>query len=103
MGSLCVRIVEQPQGWHRAADRRDRNRLAPLPVHHELADDAGTVRFEKEEPVCMISPVPHGTLQDIVPEIIDLDSEPEVKQQTMDWKERCDEFMRKLNATTRKR
>jgi hypothetical protein len=46
----------------------------------------------------MIFPVPHGTLRDIVPEIIDLDSVPEVKQQTMEWKERCDEFMHKLNA-----
>jgi hypothetical protein len=46
----------------------------------------------------MVFPVPHGTLQDIEPEIIDLDSVPDVKQQTMDWKERRDEFMRKLNA-----
>jgi hypothetical protein len=37
----------------------------------------GTVRFENEEPVCMIFPVPHGTLQDIEPEIIDLDGMPE--------------------------
>lgn len=58
----------------------------------------GTVRFDKDEPVCMVFPVPHGTLQDIEPEIVDLDSVPEVKQQTMDWKERRDEFMRKLNA-----
>lgn len=58
----------------------------------------GTVRFEKDEPVCMIFPVPHGTLQDVVPEIIDLDSAPDVKQQTMEWKERRDEFMRKFNA-----
>jgi hypothetical protein len=46
----------------------------------------------------MIFPVPHGALQDVVPEIVELDSEPEMKQQTMDWKERRDEFMRKLNA-----
>ena len=33
----------------------------------------GTVRFDKDEPVCMIFPVPHGALQGVEPEIIDLD------------------------------
>ena len=58
----------------------------------------GTVRFDKDEPVCMIFPVPHGGLHEVSPEIVDLDSAPEVKQQTLEWKERRDEFMRKLNA-----
>jgi hypothetical protein len=58
----------------------------------------GSVRFDKDEPVCMIFPVAHGAMVDLVPEIVDLDSDPEMKQQTMDWKERRDEFMRKLNA-----
>jgi hypothetical protein len=58
----------------------------------------GTVRFDKDEPVCMIFPVPHGALQDVEPEIVELDSAPEVKQQTMEWKERRDEFMKKLTA-----
>lgn len=59
---------------------------------------AGTVRFEKDEPVCLLFPVPHGALPDVEPEIIDLDSAPEVKRQTMEWKERRDDFMRKFNA-----
>jgi hypothetical protein len=58
----------------------------------------GTVRFERDEPVCMIFPVPHGALQNVAPEIVDLDSAPEVRQQTMDWKERRDEFLEKLSA-----
>jgi len=58
----------------------------------------GTVRFERDEPVCMIFPVPHGALQNVAPEIVDLDSAPEVRQQTMEWKERRDEFMKKLSA-----
>jgi hypothetical protein len=58
----------------------------------------GTVRFDKDEPVSMIFPVPHGALQGVEPEIVDLDSAPEVKQQTMEWKERRDEFMKKLTA-----
>jgi hypothetical protein len=58
----------------------------------------GTVRFDKDEPVCMIFPVPHAALHEVAPEIVDLDSAPEVKQQTLEWKERRDDFMRKLNA-----
>ena len=58
----------------------------------------GSVRFERDEPVCMIFPVPHGALQNVRPEIVDLDSAPEVRQQTMEWKERRDEFMQKLVA-----
>jgi Family of unknown function (DUF6065) len=58
----------------------------------------GTVRFDKDEPLCMIFPVPHGVLQTVEPEIFSLDDEPELKAQTMAWKERRDDFMNKLNA-----
>jgi hypothetical protein len=58
----------------------------------------GTVRFDKDEPVCMVFPLPHGSLQEVAPEIVDLDSAPEVKRQALEWKERRDAFMRKLNA-----
>jgi len=56
----------------------------------------GSVRFDKDEPVCMISPVPHGALQDVTLEIVDLDSDAEMKRQTLEWKEHRDEFMRRL-------
>ena len=58
----------------------------------------GTVHFDKDEPLCMIFPVPHGALQIVEPEILDLDDVPELKAQTMAWKERRDEFMQKFNA-----
>jgi Family of unknown function (DUF6065) len=58
----------------------------------------GTVRFDKDEPLCMIFPVPHGVLQTVEPEIFSLDAEPELKAQTMAWKERRDDFMKKFNA-----
>jgi hypothetical protein len=58
----------------------------------------GTVQFAKDEPLCMIFPVPHGALQSVEPEILDLDDAPELKAQTMAWKERRDEFMRKFYA-----
>jgi len=58
----------------------------------------GTVRFDKDEPLCMIFPVPHGALQSVEPEIVDLDDNPELKAQTMAWKERRDDFMQRFNA-----
>jgi hypothetical protein len=58
----------------------------------------GAVHFEKDEPLCMIFPVPHGVLQDVEPEIFDLDDEPELKARTMAWKERRDDFMKRFNA-----
>jgi hypothetical protein len=58
----------------------------------------GSVRFDKDEPLCMLFPVPHAALQDVAPEIVDLESDPEMKRQTMEWKERRDEFMQKLDA-----
>ena len=58
----------------------------------------GSVRFEKDEPLCMVFPLPHGALEQVEPEIVDLDSAPELKRQVMEWKERRDEFMRKHHA-----
>jgi len=65
----------------------------------------GSVRFDRDEPLCMIHPVPHGALHEGEPEIVDLESDPEMKRQTFEWKERRDEFTRKFNvwvAQTRK-
>ena len=36
--------------------------------------------------------------QSVEPEIINLDEEPQLKAQTMAWKDRRDEFMRKFHA-----
>ena len=40
---------------------------------------AGTVRFEKGEPFCFITPVPHALLDDIQPVVRDLASDPDLK------------------------
>jgi len=58
----------------------------------------GEVRFEKDEPVCMVFPVPHAALQAVEPEILDLDDDPEIKAQMTAWRERRDEFMQKFHA-----
>ena len=48
LGSVRNRTAERRQGRHRAADRRDRNRLAALSVHDELAADAAGHRALRE-------------------------------------------------------
>ncbi len=58
----------------------------------------GTIRFDKDEPICMLFPIPHGALQSVEPEIRNLQDEPELAAQTMAWKQRRDEFMQKFNA-----
>jgi len=58
----------------------------------------GTVRFEKDEPVCMLFPVPHAALETVEPEIFDLGDNQELMAQTMAWKERRDDFMKRFNA-----
>ncbi len=58
----------------------------------------GTVRFARDEPICQIVPVPSGALAEVVPEIRNLDDDPELKAQTFAWKERRDDFMRRFRA-----
>ena len=55
----------------------------------------GSVQFEKEEPLCMIFPVPHASLQTVEAELFNLDSDPELKAQALAWKQSRDEFMKK--------
>lgn len=69
----------------------------PFTMNWQMTRPA-TVHFDKDEPLCMIFPVPHGALQTVEPEILDLDNVPELKAQTMAWKERRDEFMQRFNA-----
>jgi hypothetical protein len=59
---------------------------------------SGTVRFEKDEPVCQIFPVPHGALETVEPEILNLSDDPDLEAQALAWKARRDEFMQRFRA-----
>ena len=61
----------------------------------------GTVRFERDEPVCTIFPVRRGTLAAVEPEIVALDDHPEVAEQLRDWQQRRAQFARDLYAAPR--
>ena len=56
----------------------------------------GSVEFREGEPVCMIFPVPHGTLQDVEPEVVDIDTVPEVNAALTQWQRRRAQFAREL-------
>ena len=58
----------------------------------------GTVRFDKDEPLCMLFPVPANALVEIEPEIRNLADDPELEAQALAWKARRDEFMQRFNA-----
>jgi Family of unknown function (DUF6065) len=58
----------------------------------------GTVRFDKDESICMVFPVPTRALQETEPEVRDLADDPELMAQTMAWKERRDDFMKRFQA-----
>jgi hypothetical protein len=61
----------------------------------------GTVRFERDEPICTIYPVARGALQAVEPEIRALDDHPEVAAQLREWQTRRAEFARELYAAPR--
>lgn len=58
----------------------------------------GTVRFEKDEPLCVVFPVPARALLETEPEVRNLSDDPALEAQAHAWKERRDEFMRLLQA-----
>jgi Family of unknown function (DUF6065) len=55
----------------------------------------GTVRFEAGEPFCRVFPVRAGALESALPEILDMEQDPELHGQYRAWRERRDEFMAK--------
>jgi hypothetical protein len=54
------------------------------------------VRFERDEPICMIFPIPRGLVEQTEPEIRSLETAPEVKQAYEQWAESRLQFNREL-------
>jgi len=92
--------VESTEGRHRCIDGRDRNGLAAVSVHDELADDAAGYGAlpECDEPICTIFPVAREALPSVEPEIVALDDHPDVKAQAEEWAKRRADLMRELYA-----
>lgn len=56
----------------------------------------GTVRFERDEPMCTIQPIQRGALEAVEPEIVALEDHPQVQAQLRDWQQRRASFAREL-------
>lgn len=58
----------------------------------------GTVRFEKDEPLCSIYPVAKGALETVEPVIRSLEDDPRLHEDCMAWRERRNEFIERCLA-----
>jgi len=58
----------------------------------------GRVRFQRDEPICMVYPVASHAVADTEPVIHNLSDDPDLMEQAMAWKNRRDEFMQRFNA-----
>jgi hypothetical protein len=57
----------------------------------------GTVRFDQGEPYCFITPMPHAALDEIQPEVLPLQSDPELFAQYQAWGSSRAQFIADLN------
>lgn len=58
----------------------------------------GRVRFQKDEPICMVFPIAANAVTDTEPVIYDLADDPDLQAQALAWKDRRDDFMQRFNA-----
>ena len=104
-------LFRTPPGWNLLAGgpmNRPKDGIAPLAGIVETSwlpypftmnwqmTRPGTVRFDKDEPVCMVFPVPAGAIEAVEPEIRALADDPVLADQAHAWKARRDDFMRRF-------
>jgi hypothetical protein len=53
----------------------------------------GTVTFEEGEPICHVFPVPARKLEEVEPEIVNIEEDPELQDQYKAWREKREQFM----------
>jgi hypothetical protein len=58
----------------------------------------GTVRFEKDEPIALVFPVPANALAGVAPDVRNLSDDPALEAQVSAWKDRRAEFMQRFDA-----
>jgi hypothetical protein len=56
----------------------------------------GRVRFDQDEPICMVFPIAAQAAAETEVVIRDLADDPELQAQAMAWKDRRDEFMQRF-------
>jgi hypothetical protein len=58
----------------------------------------GMVQFARDEPFCLIAPVPKNALETVEPEIHALESDRELEAEYRAWREQREDFMTKFRA-----
>jgi len=58
----------------------------------------GRVRFDKDEPICMVCPIAASAAADTEVVVRNLVDDPQLSADAQAWKERRDDFMRRFNA-----
>lgn len=71
---------------------------ATATMNHKLTRPGLTVRFDVDEPVCMVLPVARGVLEAVEPEVRDLAEEPELADQHRTWSVSRNTFLADLAA-----
>lgn len=59
----------------------------PFTMNWRFLRPLKTIRFEKDEPICMIMPIPRDAVQGFTPEIRELTSDPELLKSYETWHE----------------
>jgi hypothetical protein len=59
----------------------------PFTMNWRFTKPLKKVKFEKDEPICLVMPVKRGALEDTLPEIRNLESEPELLEGYKKWHE----------------
>lgn len=71
---------------------------ATATMNHQLTRPGLTVRFDVDEPVCMVLPVRRGELEQVTPEIRALTDDPELSDQHRAWAASRHQFLGALSA-----
>ena len=69
----------------------------PFTMNYQLTRP-GIFRFQRDEPFCSIMPIPRDYLQAVTPQVIDINDNPELKENHRLFRENRDEFMKKFRA-----
>jgi hypothetical protein len=72
--------------------------VATFTMNWKLTAKRRPVTFNAGEPFCMLVPQRRGDLERFQPKVLDLESDPEIRQSFLAWRESRNQFMSELNV-----
>lgn len=70
--------------------------VSTFTMNWKITRPGAPIRFEKDEPICMIFPISRGQIERFLPEIRPISHEPDLEAQYVEWKQSRDEFNARL-------